>query len=228
MRMRNCRKQKWLWNVTVFLLVIVFCLSVFFKHVRPIIFRYAVSTAETLILDAANRAVVAILDENGITYRDIVLLSRDSDGRVTSLETDIAKINTLKSQISNRLSQIIGEEEYYTIRIPVGSFFSSTYTSGWGPKITFKMQLTATARVDFSNRFEAAGINQVLHVVMIDMNVSGSLVVPGGQDSISASTSVFAAQTLIVGAVPGAFTQVIEGGDGDLAGLINDYEAILE
>ncbi|MBQ7726129.1 MAG: sporulation protein YunB, partial [Clostridia bacterium] len=167
-----------------------------------------------------------VLTDEGVSYNDIVILSRDAQGSVTSLETDIVKLNTLKSLISNRLSQIVASEEDYVIQIPVGSFFSTVYTGGWGPQIPLKMRLTATAHVNFSHEFRAAGINQVLHIVMIDMDIYGSLVVPGGRNAVSVSTSVFAAQTIIAGIVPGAYTQVLEDGETeDIAGLINDYGA---
>ena len=78
--------------------------------------------AETILLDSANSAILDILNEEGVSYNDIVTLSRDGTGRVTSLETDIVKINSLKSLISNRLSENISKREYYDLYIPLGTF----------------------------------------------------------------------------------------------------------
>lgn len=213
-------------KITAVLLAVSVILSIVFYKMRPVILRYAESAAETLLLDASNRAILDILSEQNISYNDIVTLSREESGRVTSLETDIVKINSLKSLISNRLSEIIAGKEYYDLNIPLGTFFSSVYTSGYGPKIHFKMQLTATARVNFSHEFKSAGINQVLHIVMVDMNISGSLVITGYSGGISVSNSAMAAQTIIVGTTPDAFTNVIESEQDNTAGLINDYGAV--
>ena len=213
-------------KITAVLLAVSVILSVVFYKMRPVILRYAESAAETLLLDASNRAILDILNEQNISYNDIVSLSREESGRVTSLETDIVKINSLKSLISNRLSEIIAGKEYYDLNIPLGTFFSSVYTSGYGPKIHFKMQLTATARVDFSHEFKSAGINQVLHIVMVDMNISGRLVITGYSGGISVSNSAMAAQTIIVGTTPDAFTNVIESEQDNNAGLINVYGAV--
>lgn len=213
-------------KITAVLLAVSVILSIVFYKMRPVILRYAESAAETLLLDASNRAILDILNEQNISYNDIVTLSREESGRVTSLETDIVKINSLKSLISNRLSEIIAGKEYYDLNIPLGTFFSSVYTSGYGPKIHFKMQLTATARVNFSHEFKSAGINQVLHIVMVDMNISGSLVITGYSGGISVSNSAMAAQTIIVGTTPDAFTNVIESEQDNTAGLINDYGAV--
>ena len=225
MKRRRRRENFLLIKITAVLLAISVLITVCFYKMRPVILRYAESAAETLLLDASNKAILDILNEQGVSYNDIVTLSREESGRVTSLETDIVKINSLKSLISNRLSGIIAGKEYYDLYIPLGTFFSSVYTSGYGPKMHFKMQLTATARVNFSHEFKAAGINQVLHIVMVDMDISGSLVITGYSGGISVSNAAMAAQTIIVGTTPEAFTNVIESEQDNTAGLINDYGA---
>ena len=226
MRRRRHGENAFFIKITAVLLAVAVLITVCFYKMRPVILRYAESAAETLLLDASNKAILDILNEQGVSYNDIVTLSREESGRVTSLETDIVKINSLKSLISNRLSGIIADKEYYDLNIPLGTFFSSVYTSGYGPKMHFKMQLTATARVNFSHEFKSAGINQVLHIVMVDMNISGSLVIMGYSGGISVSNSAMAAQTIIVGTTPDAFTNVIESEQDNTAGLINDYGAL--
>lgn len=202
-------------------------LSVFLLRVQPVVTAYAESVAQTAMLNAANGAVLEILEENGIAYNDIVVLSKDGEGLVTALEIDIVKINTLKSAISSRLSAGLDKTEFYEVKIPLGSFFSNAYTNALGPRLTFKMQLTATAEVDFSHEFKAEGINQALHIIMINMQIGGSFVTTGQKSSVTAKTAAIAAQTVIVGAVPDAFTQVIENEGDATAGLINDYGAVI-
>lgn len=224
---RKSRKGKIL-GITAVLLCISVLVSFLFYKMHPVIIRYAVSIAETIMLNSANEAVIEILEENNITYEDIVNLSTNSDGYVTSLEVDIYEINNLKSRISNKISEIIESKEYYDVKIPIGTFLGNTYTAGLGPRLKFKMQLTTTAVVNFSHEFKSAGINQVLHIVMIDMDISGSLIIAGFNDTIKASTSAVAAQTVIVGKSPDAYTNVIESESDNTGGLINDYGAVVE
>lgn len=213
-------------RATAFVLLISIILSVFFYKMRPVVIRYAESLAATIMYNAANDAILEVLADEGISYNKIVNLTRNEEGSVTSLETDIVKINNLKSLISNKILDKLETKEHYDLYIPIGSFLSNTYTSGYGPKIHFKMQATAVTRVNFSHEFKEAGINQVLHLVNVDISVSGSLIVAGYQGSINAKTSAIAAQTVIVGVTPGAFTNVIENKDDMTAGLINDYGAV--
>lgn len=195
---------------------------------QPVILRYAVSVAETVMLNSANDAVVKILKEQEFDYNDIAILSKSKDGSIESLQIDTYKINYFKSAISNEISNIIAARERYTVSIPLGTFLSNTYTSGLGPDVNFKMQITTTAFVDFEHEFRASGINQVLHRVIVNININGSLIIAGYKKGISVNTSAIAAQTVIVGKVPENFTNVIEEETDNTAGLINDYGAVGE
>lgn len=224
--MKKHRKNRVLLVFLVAILIFAIIFSCFIYFMNPVIMKYAVSVAETTMLNSANNAVVEILSKNVISYSDIVNLSKNSDGYVTSLEIDIYEINYLKSLIANKTSSIVDSREYYDIKIPIGTFLGNTYTAGYGPKLNFKMQLTCTAFVDFRHEFKSAGINQVLHLVMIDINIKGNLIIMGYNKGINVSTSAIAAQTVIVGKSPDAFTNVIEQETDNTAGLINDYGAV--
>lgn len=225
---RKRLKRHLKFKIIAIFLCISIIIGVSFYKMHPVIMRYAVSVAETIMLNSANEAVISILENNQIKYDDIVHLSNNSDGYVTSLQIDINSVNNLKSRISNEVSRIVDSREYYDVKIPIGTFFGNTYITGLGPKIKFKMQLTSTAFVDFEHKFESAGINQVLHVIMIKIDIMGSLIIAGFNKGINASTSAIAAQTVIVGKSPDAFTNVVESQTDNTGGLINDYGAIAE
>lgn len=226
MRKRRKNYKYRLRIIIAVLLCFTVAFSFMFYKMHPVIMRYAVSVAETIMLNAANDAIIAVLDENDISYDDIVMLSQNDEGYVTSLEIDIYSVNNLKSRISGKTSQLVEAKEYYDVKIPIGTFFGNTYTNGWGPKLKFNMQLTSTAFVNFRHEFKSAGINQVLHIIMVDIDIKGSLVITGYNKGIDTSTSAIAAQTVIVGKTPDAFTNVIESEKDNTGGLINDYGAI--
>ena len=226
--MQKRRKNSLKIKIIAILLCFTVLLSVCYFKMQPVIMRFAVSTAETIMLNSANEAVIKILEENNVTYSDIARLSLNDNGYVSSLEIDVYEINNLKSRISNETARIIEEKEYFEVSIPIGTFLGNTYTAGFGPKVRFKMQLTTTAFVDFSHEFRSAGINQVLHIINVDMNIGGSLIIAGFNRGINVKTSAIAAQTVIVGATPDAFTNVIESEKDNTGGLINDYGAIVE
>ena len=214
--------------ILILILILSIIIGICFYKMHPTIMKYAVSVAETVMLNFANEAVVNVLAENNIAYNDIVSLSTNSEGYVTSLETNVYNINKFKSYISNEISKIIENKEDFDLEIPIGTFLGSDFTTGFGPKLRFKMKITTTAFVDFSHEFKGAGINQVLHIVNVNIKINGRLIVIGYNKGIKVSTSAIAAQTVIVGKTPDAFTNVLESETDNTGGLINDYGAIAE
>lgn len=222
---RFCKKRRvyilkrWL----VVLLCISIVLATCFFTVKPFVFVIAKSEAETIILNAANQAVLNVLNKNDITYNNLSNVSRDENGIITGIEIDIYSVNQLKSEISKAMSEIIAENNRYDLKIPMGTLFGSEYTTGYGPKIKFKMQLTETAVLDFESKFAAAGINNVLHQIIIKIDVNASVLLMGYTDGFSVSTTAIAAQTVIAGVVPDSFTNVIEYPENDLADEVFNF-----
>lgn len=209
------------WVILIFCLVLAFVICVI--SVKPFVFTYAKSEAETIVLNAANEAVLNVLDKNNIKYSDISIISRDDNGAITGIEINIEKVNLLKSSLSNEISRIVSTKNKYDLNIPIGSLFGNEYTTGYGPKIKFKMQLTETAILDFESHFESAGINNVLHQIIIKIDVTASILMMGCTDSFSVSTTALAAQTVISGEVPDSFTNVIEQPNNDLADEVFNF-----
>lgn len=209
------------WIILFFCIFLVF--AVCFFSVKPFVFTYAKSEAETIILNAVNEAVLNVLAKNNISYANLSNISRDGDGLITGIEIDIEKVNTLKSQISSETARIVAQNNKYDLYIPIGTLFGNEYTTGYGPKIRFRMQLTETAILDFDSRFESAGINNVLHQIIIKIDVNASVLMMGCTDGFSVSTTALAAQTVIAGAVPDSFTNVIEQPNNDLADEIFNF-----
>lgn len=226
-KVRKNRKSRIL-KVVCILFCFLLLFSFFVYKMHPVIMTHAVSVAETIMLNSSNDAVIRILSDENFTYESVINLTNNSEGYVTSLETDIYEVNFLKSRISNEIARIVSDREFYDLKIPIGTFFGSDFTNGFGPRIKFYMQVTTTAFVDFSHEFKAAGINQVLHIINVDIKIKGNLVIMGYNKPIETKTSVIAAETIIVGKTPDAFTNVVESPTDNTGGLINDYGAIAE
>jgi len=227
--MQKCYKKSYFKRNIIILVCFSLIICILFATVaikiKPLVYTYAKSYAETLFLNAADRSVVEILSTQNIAYNDIVYLSKNSENNITGLEIGIEKINLLKSMISREISKDISSKENYDLFIPLGTLTGNEYLIGLGPKIKFPMQATATAVVDFKSNFYSAGINQVLHQILITIKVNGNILMTGYTNSFSVETSTIAAQTVIVGITPDAYTNVIEGGGSSVVGDIFDYGA---
>lgn len=209
------------WSILLLILVVFLFLLIY--DVGPLIFTYAKSRAETIVLDAANTAVLNVLNENDIVYSDVSNVSRNSNGTITGIEIDTVKVNRLKSLISNEITDLVAKDAYYSVKIPIGTLLGNEYTTGYGPRVTFKMQLTETAILNFKSVFEDAGINAVLHQIIINMDISVNVLMMGYSKGFSVSTSAIAAETVIAGEIPDSFTEVEEHPGDDIADEIFNY-----
>ncbi len=162
------------------------------------------------MLNIANRVINEQMDTQSITYNDIVKLTKNDQQNITALEIDIVKINKLKSVISSEIAKAVTGDTKYTVSIPIGTLLGSEYTLGFGPSVKFKMQISVNVVTDFESNFYSAGINQVLHQILIKVSIGGNLVIPWNHAGFSTQTTVIAAQTVLVGLTPDAYTNVLE------------------
>ncbi len=193
-------------------------------RLKKVALEFAMSEAKTIILDCANKAALSVLDEMNISYNNIAILSRNSEGLVTSVEINSGVVNTFKSKIASAVSQELKKHSNVNFELPVFAAFGYFYSAFFIPKISYSIQLTTTAITDFYSRFYSAGINQVLHQILVKIDLESSLAMPHYKTALTTNTSLIAAETVIVGVVPDAFTEVINQSD-ELVGDIFDYSA---
>lgn len=206
--------KKLIFSIAVFSVIIL----LFFigdRHLRKLLNDYSKSAAETLLISTANEAISELLSENRITYGDIVTLSRDADGKVTSLEIGIEELNFIRSQIAVKIDRKLFENSDYPINIPIGTIIGNEFTVGRGPEIKFNMRLSSTVIADFESNFTDAGINQVLHQIIIRLKMSGKVIIPWYNSNFNTEITCIAAQTVIVGAIPEQFTNVADHDNDD-------------
>lgn len=209
------------WLALILIIALICLIAVFYS--RPMIFEYAKSYSKSFLLNTANRAVIEIINEENITYNKISRVSRNETGQITGIEIDTEKINLLKSKIASRISEIAEQTEFHDLKIPLGTFLKNEYTTGFGPKITMRMQISPYVSVDFESKFTDAGINQTLHQILIRIDGSATMLLLGTYCTGSVSTSAIAAQTVIVGEIPENFTNVVESPGDDIADEIFNY-----
>lgn len=216
--------------ILIFIIIILLLIATFFSslYIRKTVINYGNEQATTIVFNSANKALTNYLAKSEITYEEIVKLSRNSNNDISSLEIDIVKINALKSNVTSIIADSLAEKERYELSIPIGTLFGNEFSLGLGPEVKFRMQMVSTVITDFESNFYSAGINQVLHQILIKVNVNGSLIMPWCKQPFYVETSVIAAQTVLVGITPEAYTNVIENynrGEDGLVGDIFDYSA---
>ena len=212
MRIKRYKKKRdlplWLLKIALVIAVFCLCISFFYNRVRPVVITAAQNQAKVVISRELNKAISEELSKNAITYSDIVTLSRDKDGRVTSIETNTATANFFKAKLVTTVLAELKNIEEQKLSIPVGSLSDVPFLYGKGPKVDFKLSTSGIANAEFKSEFFSAGINQTCHRIKLVVTAKVFALVPGFVTSTTLTTDYYIAETVIVGVTPDFFADI--------------------
>ena len=204
-------------------LALLAAIIVFMVRSRPVVLSYAKTRAESIMVSAFDEAVKTAINACNYSYADMAVVTRGQDNTVTSIEIDYAKLNILRAEISKSVYEIMAKKSDNQLYIPLGSLLGNEFTAGYGPRIKFNIRFLQIPRLDFESDFKAAGINNVFHQINIKADLSYSVIMHGVDKTFTAKMSAIAAQTVIAGAVPDNFTNVIETPQSNVADDIFNF-----
>lgn len=191
-------------------------------RLRPLIKSMAAYQARVFATRAINESLRDELERDRVAYDGLVFITTQNDGRVSSVQTDMVRLNLLRAQLTNAVTDRLTMLESQTVRIPMGTLLGGQIFSGRGPTVEFKLVPAGYVQSTLRHRFDAAGINQTRHQIVLELHANILAVLPGYTTATEVSTDVILAETVIVGVAPESFTEVITG-DGEIPGLLADY-----
>lgn len=192
-----------------FLLILPIFLFVWIRSwISPTIQDRLSYQARVLAVAAIHQTVTEELDRMGVTYHQMIRLTRDGTGRVTSLQTDAVLLNKIKSAVTEKAGEKLQGLSSHTLSIPLGSLTGLKFLSGRGPAITFRLHPEGVVITNLYHQFTQAGVNQTLHRVWLQIDAEISAVIPGFSMKTGVSTNIELGETVIVGEVPEFFGQI--------------------
>jgi sporulation protein YunB len=191
-------------------------------RIRPVVEKQIEYVARQYSFQLINQAMLSELVGELVPYGEIVSISRDGDGMVTSIETDMRAVNLLQTRTADTVARRLGQREWQTISVPVGTLLGSPLTAGRGFAVEIRIIPLGTVQSELGNQFAEAGINQTLHQIMLTTTVQIAAVLPGFTVETETAAGYCVAETVIVGAVPDGFT-LVNGDEGGTVERINDY-----
>lgn len=193
---------------------------------RPIVETVNAYQCHAAVSRIINNAVLAEIERGGMDYSALVTLSTNNDGEVISVESNVMNINRLKTEVADRVEREIERLDAVNIEIPIGTLLGIQLLHGKGFNVGMSVKPFGYASTAIISEFSEAGINQTLHRILIEIKADVDAVIPGMSTRVPISTTIVAAETVIVGRVPDAYTHVITQSE-DLAGTLNDFGAVL-
>ncbi len=181
-------------------------------RLRPVLEAAASSQAVNLMTQAIDTAVDNCLQENGMSYGDFVTMGIDQTGRVTSLTSNTAANSRFKRQVVEAVARQLGNLDSDALGVPLGTLTGQPLMSGKGPSIRVHVDSVGEITAEYANTFTAAGVNQTLHRICLDVTATIHLFMPGEVVPVSVSSSVCVAETVIVGETPDTYLNLEKGG----------------
>lgn len=178
--------------------------------------------AKIIATEIISEKTSAILNELNVEYSSLIEIKTDDIGKVIAIETNVNAMNQLKSKLTTEITKSLNEVSTYQYTISLGTLIGSKYLTGRGPAIKLRFEPTGLLQADFKSEFNAAGINQTHHQIILTLTVDITTYMPFYNDNARLSTNYIVAETIIVGEVPEYYTNVV-GADDRLESKINDY-----
>lgn len=220
-----CRSPRWgIWAFILLLLIGLFALD---RHVMPLILQYSKAQAQFHVTRELNEAVTAVLAELQPEYDELVTVSRDAEGNITSVEADMRKLNQVKAAVSTAVTERIGNKRKITVSMPLGTLLGSHLFTGRGPMIHIPVSVSGSVLTDIVSHFEAAGVNQTSHRVEMQMNASVIIAAPTAPTSVGVDTTFIIAESILLGKVPDAYMHV-NGDERSAEEQIFDFQSQLQ
>lgn len=185
-------------SIVLFLVIVAMVID---KRVSPALLAWAESRAVTL----ATRAINLAVEETMATSMSMVEMSTiitDAEGKIQAIQYNTGEINRVSSAATHKVVQALLNLGNESFPIPLGQFLGLDFLAGLGPEIPLKVVPAGAVTTTPISSFVAAGINQTIHRIYLEINVDMRIVVPLASVTMPVSTRIPIVEEIIVGSVP--------------------------
>lgn len=180
-------------------------------HLKDLLGNLAVTRVSNTVGQVVTRAVEDTILNGEISYETLISFEKDNEGRITALSSNMAEFNRLQAAVTQDILKRLEETAETSLSIPLGTLTGAPLLVGRGPRFTVRMETVGSCSAHFENQFDQAGINQTTHRILLEVDVSVSILLPGFRTYTSFSHAFSVAETVIVGAVPDTYTYFDSG-----------------
>lgn len=218
--MKKIKRRVFVVIVSLSLLAVLFIAS--FNQLLPIVNARALQYSRSHATKVINTAVKTVIENNG--YSELISVKTDSDGNVLSLSSDISEINRLKSDVSLEILKLLSTDGAQVLRIPIGNLTGMYLLSGKGFGLNIRLIPTDSVLTSVEGSFTEVGINQSWHRMTLKVTLKLGVIILGRHNTVEVCDGIVISDTVIVGRVPDAYTD-IEKIDDETLGDIVDFKA---
>lgn len=174
------------------------------KSLTPTIKVLAETKAEEIASRSINKAVGDIIKDK-INYSDLVLTKSDANGKISMVQSNTILMNQIASDVAIQIQNELKKTKTTTSYIPIGTALGSPILAKYGPQVKVSIEPIGTVNVNFSTKFEDAGINQTRHRIYLEVKAQVNVVIPLSTEPKEVKAQVPICETIIIGEVPESY-----------------------
>lgn len=194
----------------VFMIILLSTIAIFIiyliKIITPTIQTLCENKSKAIALQVTTQTVKEFLKD--VDYDELMNLTYDSNGKISSLNADVTNMNKISAEISYKIQEKLEAIQKATINIPIGKLLGWSIFSGYGPNITIKLVPAGNVAATFKTEFSSEGINQTKHTIYIEIITNVLTVAPFVSQIVSFSNNLKIAETIIVGDIPETYYNI--------------------
>lgn len=202
---RKHKKRRAIIALCLVVFIIVSALLYVFCVINPVVTEATRASIFSLSTSAVSDAVYDVIQDNNITYEDLVNITYDENNNIDLISIDTVLVNKLARQFYQVAQIYLDNMGAKGIDIAIGTFTGLPFLVGLGPTVNVKLVSVGAMTSSFRSDFVSAGINQTNHSLFIELHASVSLILPTYTSTIDSVTEFLVAESVIVGDVPDVY-----------------------
>lgn len=195
-------KRRFVQVVCIILIGFTFAYFVL-QSIKPIMEQQCRNMAKSIATKISNNEATEVMKK--YSYDDLLIITKDENGNVKMVGTNVITVNEIISDIPIHIQEALEKSENNSFHIRLGSFLGSNLFAGRGPNVNIKMETTGNLDTELKSEFVAAGINQTLHKIYLEIKCNVVILTPFETMEEQIVNQVLLAEGLIVGEVPNSY-----------------------
>ena len=192
-----------------FCIVVLLAVAIFIyfqRNVTRVLISISEATMRASTTVAVNDAVYYTLSDE-MRYEDLVSVTHDNGGNITSVTANSLKINKIARDTASISQSNLKNLSLNGIPVPLGALTGIEAFAGLGPSIQFRIIPVSSVSCDFSSTFESVGINQTKHSIYMNVVADISIVMPSRTENFAVITEILIGESVIIGKIPDTYLQ---------------------
>ncbi len=198
--------------LVVVISLLILAIAYILKSISPVIKVVCESSAKTIALKVTEETVNELI--TNVEYDSLMNVKYNEQGKIIAINANVINMNKLSSEISYKIQEKLSNLDKQTAEIPLGKIWGLDVFSGYGPTVKIKIIPVGNTETEYKTEFISEGINQTKHTIYLDIKSTVNIIAPFMTDSVTATSRVTVAETVVIGDIPEIYYNITGSEDG--------------